>query len=89
MGVFMADNFKNTAKGMESPPTRHFTITPSDSTDLAIRPRALYCQTGGAIAITDEFGTSITYTVSAGQTLPFRGIRILATGTTATVVGWE
>ena len=85
----MADNFKNVAKGMESPPTRHFSITPSDSTDLAIRPRALYCQTYGTVAITDEFGTSVTYTVAAGQILPFRGMRILSTGTTATVVGWD
>ena len=85
----MADNFKTLSSGMTSPATRHFTITGDNSNDLAIRPRAIYCQTAGTIAITDEFGTSITYNVAAGQVLPVRAIRVLATGTTATMVGWE
>jgi hypothetical protein len=40
------------------------------------------------VAIRDEGGTDITYPLTDGQILPFRGVRILSTGTTATIVGW-
>lgn len=85
----MADNFSQVAKSMESPATRHFTITPSDTVDMTNRPRALYCTIGGNVAVRDELGVVITYPVLAGQVLAFRGTRIMATNTTATVVGWE
>lgn len=85
----MADNFKNAGMGIIAPATRHFAITPSNTVDLANTPRALYCQTSGTVAVRDSAGVDVTYTVTAGQVLDFRAVRVLATGTTATVVGWE
>ncbi|XZQ30378.1 spike base protein, RCAP_Rcc01079 family [Rhodobacter capsulatus] len=41
------DVFAKHAVSLESPAVRHYEITPSDSTDLARRPRALRVQTGG------------------------------------------
>lgn len=70
------------------PASYHFSITPSDSQDLAIIPRAVIIMTGGDIVIRDKEGTDITYTVSDGTLLPLRAVRILSTGTTATgIVG--
>lgn len=85
----MSDNFAATAKGLESPADRHFAITPSDSTDLDPMPRALFCEAAGTVALRDKTGTTISYTLAQGQILPFRPARVLATGTTATVLGWE
>lgn len=85
----MADNFSSHSKGMSSPADVHYAITPSDSTDLPRIPRGLRVLTSGNLAIRDRLGTDITYPVVAGEVLAFRGVRILFTGTTATVVGWE
>lgn len=85
----MPDNFQNVPKGIEAPATRHFAITPSNSTDMTNRPRALYVSVGGNLALRDEKGVEITYAVTAGQVILFRAVRVLATGTTATVIGWE
>jgi hypothetical protein len=83
------DAFKQHATSLESPGIRHYAITPSDTADLPRRPRALRVQTSGNLVLSDEAGTSITYAVIAGDVLPFRPIRVMATGTTASVVGWE
>lgn len=37
----------------------------------------------------DVAGTEIAYNVNRGSTIPFRGVRLLSTGTTATLIGWE
>ncbi|WP_036286427.1 hypothetical protein [Methylosinus sp. PW1] len=84
----MSDTFASFQPGLSDVATRHFAVTPSDSTDLAVKPRAIFCKVAGDVAIRDEGGTDITYTLTQGQILPFRGVRILSTGTTATVVGW-
>lgn len=83
------DAFKQHAMTLESPAIRHFAITASDTLDLPRRPRALRVQTAGNLALRDENGTTITYAVTAGELLPLRVVRVMATGTTATVVGWE
>ena len=62
---------------------------PSDAAAVVPRPRALWCQTAGDVAIEDRDGTVLTYTVAAGQILPFRAAKVRATGTTATVFGWD
>lgn len=85
----MPDNFQTAAKGIEAPATRHFTITPSNTVDMANRPRAIYVSVGGNLALRDELGVDVTYAVTAGQVILFRAVRVLATGTTATVIGWE
>ncbi|WP_018184148.1 spike base protein, RCAP_Rcc01079 family [Kaistia granuli] len=84
----MSDPFAGVASGLSGPATRHFAVTPSDTVDLAIRPRALVFQTDGAAVIRDEAGTDLTYARYAGDILPIRAVRVLLTGTTATLVGW-
>ena len=82
------DRFKNSSTGISGPATSHAAITPSDNDDIPVRPRSIYCNGAGTAVIRDATGTDISYDLTAGQILPFRGVRILATGTTATVVGW-
>lgn len=84
----MSDPFAGAASGLSGPATRHFAVTPSDSADLVIRPRALVFQSDGSAVIRDEAGTDVTYARYAGDTLPIRAVRVLATGTTATLIGW-
>lgn len=87
----MSDPFAFHARGLESPARFHRTITPSDTIDLAVsgeRPRVIVCMTAGNVAVVDDAGTMVTYTMTAGQPLLFSPRRINATGTTATVVGW-
>lgn len=76
-------------RSLADPASRHFAITPSDTEDLAVRPCAIYCNVAGNAVIRDEDGTDLTYALVVGQILPFRGVRILATGTTATLFGWD
>lgn len=66
----------------------HFAISPSNTVDLPIKPREIYCTAAGNVVIRDAHGTDITYAMDAGDRLPFGATRIMATGTTATVVGW-
>ena len=87
----MSDPFGQHQRGLDSPANRHRSITPSDTVDLAVsgeRPRVLYCTVAGNVALRDDLGTTITYALIAGQILPFSPQRVMATGTTATVVGW-
>lgn len=84
----MADPYPFDIDRASIPAARHFEITASDSADLDPVPRILYIQTEGTLAVRDQFGTDITYNVLVGV-FPFSGVRILSTGTTATVVGWR
>lgn len=82
----MDDPFRKQGTGKTSPANRHFAITPADE-DLAIRPRAIFVNEGGDLVIRDAGGDDVTYTVEAGQVIPFRAMQV-RTGTTAVVVGW-
>ena len=82
------DPFDKYARGLESPANRHFAITPSDSADLAVLPRVIYCAAAGTAVLRDGAGTDLSYALLAGQILPFAPVRVLATGTTATLCGW-
>lgn len=84
----MSDPFANHESGLDSPFTRHYTITPSDSEDLPTRPRAIYCNGGGDAVLRDEGGVDVTYTMTVGQRIEGRFVRVMATGTTATLVAW-
>lgn len=85
----MTDTFKAAARGLSDPGVTHYAITPSDSVDLPNIPRVIYILTDGNVVVRDRSGVDITYPVTAGQILPFSAVRILATSTTATMVGWE
>lgn len=83
------DEFESFTKGLTSPATRHFSIVPDDTTDLAILPRVIYCQVGGTIYIQDSAGEILPYTMVVGDRLDFRGVRVMNTGTTGTYYGWS
>jgi hypothetical protein len=85
----MSDNFQAHQRGLESPGDRHQAITPSDTLNVIPRPRALWVQAGGTLVLEDAQGVALSYMVQAGQILPFRAARVRATGTTATVFGWD
>lgn len=62
-------------------------ITPSDVSDISSgRPEALEVTVAGDLAMRSGEGNDITITVAVGP-LPYRPVRILSTGTTATVYG--
>jgi hypothetical protein len=82
----MEDPFNSYPVQLDSPASRHFTITPGNS-DLTQLPRMLYVQATGNLVMRDSAGTDVTYAVEVGQILPFRP-RQVRTGTTATVIGW-
>lgn len=84
----VSDPYKHHQTGPSSPARRHFAISPSDDLDLPIVPKAVYCEAAGALAVQDETGAVLIYTLAQGQILPIHARRIRATGTTATVFGW-
>lgn len=83
------DRFATYSKGLNSPGSCHWLITPSDIDPLARKPRAIYCAADGIVVVVDEEGSELSYALSAGQVLDFRPALIRATGTTATVYGWD
>ena len=85
----MADNYLYHPIMLHSPADVHRVITPNDLADLTFKPRAIIALTSGNVAVQDKLGTSIIYPIIAGYPLPFRATRILATGTTASLVAWE
>jgi len=84
----MFDPFASYALGVTGPAQRHYRVTPSDTEDLPVRPRALKCIAAGDVVVVDEGGVDETYPMLAGDELIFRAVRVKATGTTATVVAW-
>ena len=83
----MADKFQYQSPTLISPGTAFVALTPSDSVDIATKPRALYIGVGGNIAVTDELGVTTTFlNVPAGAFLPIRPVRLMATNTTATSI---
>lgn len=79
----MSDKFVSFTPGLNSPVSNHFDITPSDTVDLATKPRALYIGGSGNIKILDAAGVAVTYNNMFGI-LPIRAVRVYTTGTTAT-----
>lgn len=78
------DPFKYHSSGLESPALYAQSITPSDSADLPYVPRAIYSLTDGQVSIVTSIGVTVTLPMIAGIPLPFRAVRVRATGTTAT-----
>lgn len=83
------DEFESLSKGLNSPATKHFAIVPDDNADLPILPRAIYCQVEGTLMVRDSEGSTLPYTLSAGDRIDFRGVRVMSTGTTGTYYGWS
>lgn len=83
------DEFEGLSKGLTSPATRHFPITPSDTEDLPILPRVIYCQSAGTLMVRDADGVDLSYSMMVGDRLDLRGVRVLSTGTTGTYYGWS
>ncbi|MBY5974948.1 hypothetical protein KUV28_21525 [Ferrimonas balearica] len=80
----MSDPFANTSPGMTDSGRYHDDVMPDDDTDLPVIPRALYVGTGGDIVIRDAAGRDrVRKNVAAGTEIAFRGVRVMATGTTA------
>lgn len=67
----------------------HYQIVPSDTVDLERTPAGVYWATSGSAAFVDEEGVVLTYTKNAGEWLPFGPTRVNATGTDATLYGWN
>ena len=69
------------------PATFHYQVVPSNTAPQTPLPRSLYVNVSGNVVITDSGNTTVTYIVSAGQTLPIRAY-LITTATTANVVAW-
>ena len=83
------DEFQSLSRGLNSPAVKHFEIIPDDAADLPILPRVIYCEADGTIVIRDSEGVDLPYTMMSGDRLDFRGVRVLATGTTGIYYGWS
>lgn len=81
----MSDQFAADAQGLNSPALSGAAITPDDDNDLPVTSRAIYVGSAGSLKVILAGDTAaITLAaVSAGQVLPLRAKRVLATGTTA------
>lgn len=80
----MLDRYASSAEARSDFGYRHLAVTPSDGTDLSEMPKAVYCKGAGTVVVRDSAGTDLPYDMAAGQCLPIRPVRILATGTTGT-----
>lgn len=85
----MTDLFKNHTRGLDCPPSRIFSVTPNDSSDLSVATRAIMVAGDGNVAVeTVDGDTGTLPALVAGVPYPIRAVKILATGTTATgIVG--
>lgn len=82
------DRFQAARPGLSSPADRFAAIIPNDGADVAEMPRALFIGGGGNLVVQGRDGVSATFIVGAGQILPIRAARVMATGTTASdIVG--
>ena len=80
----MADPFENHATKLESPPRNAMDVTPSDTVDLPIIPRALHCTGTGVVRVTLVGVGTVTLPLVFGVPLSGHFRRVWATGTTAT-----
>jgi hypothetical protein len=82
----MPDEFQGYQPGLTSPARRWFEITKDDDNDLATVPRSLWVGGAGTLVIRGDDGVEASFTVAAGSILPFRAVRVMDTGTTATEI---
>lgn len=79
------DNFGAYSDDVSAPSRAPFAITPHDSNELSIIPKAIYVGTGGNVVMRGVLGTAdVTFkNVASGQILDVRAQYVRATGTTA------
>jgi hypothetical protein len=78
------DRFSDLPTTLTAPARDAIAITPSDGTDIASLPRAVYVGTAGHLAVQMVGGATVTFqNVPAGALLAIRPRRVLVTGTTA------
>ena len=82
----MADRFGSYSDSVTSPGTRATPVVPSDSQDQAVIGKALYIGAGGTLVMrgVGDAEPRTWKNIPDGALLPFRAVRILASGTTAT-----
>lgn len=85
----MSNRVSRQQRGLDSPALHHVAITPSDTLDLAVRPRVIYCAGAGQAMLRDLAGNTLSYDLVKGQILPLSVVRVMATGTTAVLYGWS
>jgi hypothetical protein len=61
-------------------------VTPSNTTDLASTPRAIYSVDGGTVQCRDRNGNVMPLILAAGEMKPLRCARVMSTNTTATEI---
>lgn len=79
------DPFKNTSDSPMAPAESCFSVTPDDTTELSICPKAIYIGTGGDITLIPLRGTVETTfrNLPDGSILDVRPRVVLQSGTTA------
>lgn len=79
------DNFGAFSSSPVAPATAPYAVTPHDSNELTILPKALYVGTGGTLVLRGATGTGdVTLkNVANGQVIDIRAQYVRATGTTA------
>ncbi|MBP6030345.1 MAG: hypothetical protein KA533_02840 [Sphingobium sp.] len=79
------DSFQTSSDMLAAPSRAPFAVTPHDSTELSIIPKALYVGTGGTVILRGVGGTAdVTFkNVANGQVIDVRAQFVRATGTTA------
>lgn len=81
------DIFSQYVRGLDGPYEKAASVTPSDSSFLSFRTLALWVGGVGDVALLMASGSSITLTaVPTGTLLKVRADKVLATGTTATLI---
>lgn len=84
----MADQFASFGPTPTGPGEKHRQLVANADADIDPRPRAIHCQADGTITIRDEDGEDLPYTLTAGQSIPFRGVRVTAISG-GTFYGWS
>ncbi len=79
------DSFNDYASGLTGPICGGFAISPDDGADIQQVTRALMVSGAGDVTAVLKNGDTLTLSgLMVGVLYPFRVVRILATGTTAT-----
>ena len=79
------DRFQNFSDTSVGPARAPFAVTPSDTIDLPLVPKAIYVGTGGNVVLRGVDATAdVTFkNVASGQVIDVRAQFVRATGTTA------